>query len=46
MTHAAIPLDEQLKAGIEPGGVRIAVGLEEPKMLIEDLEKAFEQIKS
>jgi len=46
MTHAAIPLEEQVKAGIEPGGIRIALGLEEPKMLIEDLEKAFEQIKS
>jgi len=41
MTHAAIPLEEQIDAGIEPGGIRIAVGLEEPDMLIEDLEKAF-----
>lgn len=44
MTHSAIPLEEQLTAGIEPGGIRVAVGLEEPEMLIEDLSRAFEQI--
>lgn len=42
MTHAAIPLEEQLEAGIEPGAIRISVGLEEPEMLIEDLKNAFE----
>ena len=44
MTHAAIPLEEQMKAGIQPGGVRIAVGLEEPDMLIEELKKGFAQL--
>lgn len=44
MTHAAIPVEEQVKAGIAPGGIRIAVGLEEPEMLIQDLEKAFSKI--
>lgn len=44
MTHAAIPVEEQLEAGIEPGAVRIAVGLEEPQMLIEDLDKAFAKV--
>lgn len=44
MTHAAIPLEEQIKGGLEPGGIRIAIGLEEPEMLIEDLERAFGQI--
>lgn len=44
MTHAQIPLEEQLKGGLEPGGIRVAVGLEEPAMLIEDLERAFGQI--
>lgn len=44
MTHAAIPLEEQIRAGIEPGAIRISVGLEEPNMLIEDLETAFKQI--
>lgn len=44
MTHSAIPLEEQLEAGIEPGGIRLAVGLEEPEMLIEDLKRAFESI--
>lgn len=44
MSHAAIPLEEQIRGGIEPGGIRVSVGLEEPGMLMEDLEKAFEQI--
>lgn len=44
MTHAAIPLEEQIRGGIEPGGVRISVGLEESDMLIEDLDKAFKQL--
>lgn len=44
MTHAAIPVNEQLKGGIDPGGIRIAVGLEEPKMLIEDMEMALTQV--
>ena len=44
MTHSAIPLEEQIKGGLEPGGIRIAVGLEDPKHLQEDLEKALEQI--
>ena len=44
MTHAAIPIEEQREAGIEPGGIRIAIGLEEPAMLIEELKVAFKKI--
>lgn len=44
MTHSAIPPEEQIKAGIEPGGIRIAVGLEEPEALIEELSKGLDQI--
>lgn len=44
MTHSAICAADQLKAGIDPGGVRISVGLEEPAMLIEEMEKALTQI--
>lgn len=41
MTHSAIKLEDQLCAGIDPGGVRVACGLEEPKMLIEEMEKGL-----
>lgn len=44
MTHSAIPLEEQLKAGLEPGGIRLSVGLEDPLMLKEELSKGLDQI--
>ena len=28
MTHAAIPVADQLRAGIDPGGIRLSLGLE------------------
>lgn len=44
MTHSMIPPEEQMRAGIEPGGIRISVGLEEPEALMEELEMALKQI--
>ena len=44
MTHSAISPEDQVKAGIDPGGVRLSCGLEEPKALIAEMEKALEQI--
>lgn len=44
MTHSAIPLEEQLKAGIQPGGIRISIGLEDVAMLKEELSRALDQI--
>jgi cystathionine beta-lyase/cystathionine gamma-synthase len=44
MTHAAIPLEEQLSAGIEPGGIRLSIGLEDSQMLQEELSRALDQI--
>ena len=44
MTHSAIACDAQVKAGIDPGGVRIACGLEEPAILIEEMEAGLKQI--
>jgi cystathionine beta-lyase/cystathionine gamma-synthase len=44
MTHSAISPEDQLKAGIDPGGVRLAVGLEEPDALIEEMSAALEKI--
>ncbi|MBI3787688.1 MAG: PLP-dependent transferase, partial [Ignavibacteriales bacterium] len=45
MTHSAIPPEEQLKRGIDPGGIRLSIGLEKPEDIIADLQKALEQIK-
>jgi len=41
MTHAPIPVAAQLEAGIDPGGIRLALGLEEPADVIADLERAL-----
>jgi methionine-gamma-lyase len=41
MTHAAIPVADQLRAGIDPGGIRLSLGLEASDDIIGDLEKAL-----
>jgi len=41
MTHAAIPVAEQVKAGIDPGGIRLSIGLEAAADIIADLEDAL-----
>ena len=38
MTHAPIPVEAQLEAGIDPGGIRLALGLEEADDIIADLD--------
>lgn len=38
MTHSAIPAEEQVAKGMDPGGVRLAIGLEKPEDIINDLE--------
>ncbi|MBI3950182.1 MAG: aminotransferase class I/II-fold pyridoxal phosphate-dependent enzyme [Acidobacteria bacterium] len=41
MTHAAVPRDERLAAGLTDGLVRLAVGLEDAHDIIADLEQAL-----
>ncbi len=41
MTHSSISPDEQMKRGIDPGGIRLSVGLEKPKDIIKDLKAAL-----
>jgi methionine-gamma-lyase len=41
MTHAPIPVEKQLEAGIEPGLVRLSIGLETPADILRDLRDAF-----
>ncbi len=42
MTHSAIPAEEQAAKGVDPGGVRLAVGLEKPGDIIGDLTRSLE----
>lgn len=42
MTHSSIPPDEQVKRGMDPGGIRLSIGLERPDDIIRDLERALE----
>jgi cystathionine beta-lyase/cystathionine gamma-synthase len=41
MTHSAIPADEQASYGMNPGGIRLSIGLENPDDIISDLETAL-----
>lgn len=43
MTHAVVPPEHQAKAGIAPGGIRLALGLEDVRDILRDLEHALEQ---
>jgi len=42
MTHAVVPPEDQIKAGISPGGVRLSLGLEDVRDILRDLEEALE----
>ena len=44
MTHSALPDEVKRRHGMEPGGVRLSVGLEDWHDIIEDLRAAFESI--
>ncbi len=44
MTHAAVPPEDRLKAGITDGLVRISVGVEDVEDLLNDLEQALAKV--
>jgi cystathionine beta-lyase/cystathionine gamma-synthase len=44
MTHAALPAEVKHARGMEPGGIRLSVGLEDWHDIIHDLETALEQV--
>jgi len=44
MTHSSIPLSQQEEEGIDPGGVRLSIGLEDAGDLINDLGRALGKI--
>lgn len=45
MTHADVPVDEQLEIGITPGMIRLAVGIEHPDDLVADLSQALDRME-
>lgn len=44
MTHADVPVDEQLAIGITPALIRLSVGVEHPEDLIRCLDYALDQM--
>ena len=44
MTHASIPRSERLKVGLTDSLIRLSVGIEDVDDLIEDLDKAFQNL--
>ena len=44
MTHAALPPKLKKSQGIEPGGIRLSIGLEDWQDIIDDLKNGLEQI--
>ncbi len=42
MTHASIPVAEREQLGISDTLIRLSVGLEDPKDLIEDIKSALD----
>lgn len=45
MTHSAIPPEEQMATGLNPGGIRLAIGLEKPEDIIKDLAFSLDATK-
>lgn len=44
MTHAVVPPEDQAKAGIAPGGIRLSIGLEDERDILRDLERGLDQV--
>ncbi len=44
MTHAVVPDEVKRGGGIDPGGIRLSIGIEDPADIIRDLQVAFERL--
>lgn len=44
MTHAALPEEQKRRMGLEPGGIRLSIGLEDWHDIIGDLRDALEHV--
>jgi cystathionine beta-lyase/cystathionine gamma-synthase len=43
MTHAGVPREERLRAGVTDSLVRLSVGIEDAEDIIADLDQALEK---
>lgn len=46
MTHAVVPDEVKRGGGIDPGGIRLSIGVEDPADIIQDLETALDRIRA
>jgi len=44
MTHAVVPVEEKLRGGMNPGGIRLSLGLEDWHDITADLQDALEVV--
>lgn len=44
MTHATVPAERRAEAGIDPGGIRLSLGLEDPSDIEADLARALDSL--
>jgi methionine-gamma-lyase len=44
MTHASVPEEEKIHSGLQPGGIRLSLGLEDWHDIIADLEDALQVV--
>ena len=44
MTHSSIPVEDQKAQGLDPGGIRLSIGLENAEDIIRDLREGLETI--
>lgn len=46
MTHSSIPPEDQIAKGLNPGGIRLAIGLEKAEDIISDLSSSLDFIRN
>ena len=44
MTHSMVPEESKAEGDVDPGGIRLAIGLEDPEDIIRDLRAALSRI--
>jgi methionine-gamma-lyase len=44
MTHASVPEEEKIRSRLQPGGIRLSLGLEDCNDIIADLEDALQVV--
>jgi len=44
MTHSTIPVEKQLQRGVDPGGIRLSIGLEDADDIVNDLSAGLSKL--